>query len=430
MKYLRNNLEKDSVVVLGLSGGPDSICLFNLLKQVNNIKLVAAHVNHKVRKESDEEEKFIKQLCCENNIDLEILHLKKIKKGNFEAIARKKRYEFFENVIKKYNAKYLMTAHHGDDLVETILMKIIRGSSIEGYSGIKTISERKNYFIIRPLLQKTKAEIETYNRDNNYKYVVDGSNANEMYTRNRIRHNILPLLKKENELVHLKFKKFSDDIKEINDFLDDYIDKIINKIIKSNYIDIVELLKEKQIVQKRIIYRYLKKEYNNNIYAINSQHVNDVLKMIISDKPNISIMLPLNKKLLKEYKKLYFKHNDEFLENLIEIKKTVNWGNKKIIKVEKSDRTDNNVIYLNSEYIKLPLYVRKRKKGDKIRVKNMINSKKLKDIFINEKIPHSLRDQLPIVVDSDDKILWIPGIKKSYFDSKKEEKYDIILEYI
>ena len=120
--------------------------------------------------------------------------------NNFENEARKKRYDFYEEILNKYNSNKLFLAHHGDDLIETILMKIIRGSNIEGYAGIKYQSNVKNYQIIRPLIKVTKEDIIKYNKDNNIKYYIDSSNNNTNYTRNRIRKNILPLLKKEDVL--------------------------------------------------------------------------------------------------------------------------------------------------------------------------------------------------------------------------------------
>ena len=126
-------------------------------------------------------------------------------RGNTENYARKKRYEFFENLIKKYQAKYLLTAHHGDDLTETIIMRLIRGSSIKGYAGFSEITYKENYKIYRPLITKTKEEIFDYVQKNDIPYALDKTNNSDKFTRNRIRKYILPNLKKENKNIHLKF---------------------------------------------------------------------------------------------------------------------------------------------------------------------------------------------------------------------------------
>ena len=118
---------KAETVVLATSGGPDSMCLLHLINKNTNFKIVCAHVNHKLREESEEEAKMIQDFCTSNNITYEYFEITNYK-GNIEYYAREKRYEFFEKILKKYNSKYLLTAHHGDDLIETILMKIIRGN--------------------------------------------------------------------------------------------------------------------------------------------------------------------------------------------------------------------------------------------------------------------------------------------------------------
>ena len=139
----------------------------------------------------------------------------------------------------------------------------------------------------------------------------------------------------------------------------------------------------------------------------------------------------MNKKVIKEYNKLYIKNviDHEKIFQKVKIDDKVFWDDKIIEKVSNCDLTSNYVTYIDSNTIKLPLYVRCRKNGDKIKIKNMEGHKKIKDIFINEKIDLLKRDRWPIVVDSNDEIIWIPGVKKSHFDSKNTGKYDIILKY-
>src|SRR5690606_33087465 len=138
---------------------------------------------------------------------------------------------YFAEIVKKYNAKYLFTAHHGDDLIETILMRIVRGSTLKGYSGFSKIVDMGDYTIIRPLINVTKDEIYKYNMKSKLKYVEDSSNFKDVYTRNRFRKYILPALKKEDQNVHEKFYKFSTTLLEYNE----YIDKIVEKKLKRIY---------------------------------------------------------------------------------------------------------------------------------------------------------------------------------------------------
>ena len=145
---------KDETIVIATSGGPDSMCLLHLINENTNLKIICAHVNHKLREESTEEAKMVKDYCTSNNITYEYYEIENYK-GNTENYAREKRYEFFEKLLKKYNSKYLLTAHHGDDLIETIMMKIIRGN-IDNLVGFKKYPKEIITTFIDHLLQKQK----------------------------------------------------------------------------------------------------------------------------------------------------------------------------------------------------------------------------------------------------------------------------------
>ena len=222
-------LDKEKYLIVGCSAGPDSMALLHYLKNNTKNNIVCAHVNHNVREERKEEENYLKKYCKNNNIIFETTTLSNYKENNFENEARKKRYGFYTKIINKYKSKFLFLAHHGDDLIETILMKIIRGSNLEGYAGIKEISKYNNYYIIRPLLNYTKEDLIKYDQENNINYYIDKSNSDIKYTRNRIRKNILPLLKEENNNIHNMFLKYSKTLLEYNN----YIDNITNNYLKN-----------------------------------------------------------------------------------------------------------------------------------------------------------------------------------------------------
>ena len=183
-------------IVVGVSSGPDSMCLLNILEKKTK-DIIVCHINHNVREESKIEEEYLKEYCKRHNLIFESMTITSYQESNFENEARKKRYTFYEKILKKYHSHYLFLAHHGDDLIETVLMKIIRGSNIDGYAGIKKINKVKDYYIVRPLLDYTKENIINYNKDNNIKYYIDKTNEDTSYTRNRYRKEILPLLKEE-----------------------------------------------------------------------------------------------------------------------------------------------------------------------------------------------------------------------------------------
>jgi len=147
-------LVKEDTIVAGVSAGPDSMALLYILSDLrkkNGYKIVIAHINHNVRKESYEEAEFLKKYCDDNDIVFESMIIKKYGDDNFHNEARNIRYNFYRDLIKKYRANYLMTGHHGDDLIETILMRIVRGSTIKGYSGFSQIVDMKDYKIVRPI---------------------------------------------------------------------------------------------------------------------------------------------------------------------------------------------------------------------------------------------------------------------------------------
>lgn len=434
MNNILDNINFNNYVVIGVSAGPDSMCLLDLLQKKTN-KIVVAHINHNVRKESKEEETFLKKYCEKRKLIFEKMTIEKYEENNFENEARNKRYAFYEEVLKKYHSKYLFLAHHGDDLIETILMKIVRGSNLEGYAGIKEISSLENYQIIRPLLSYTKEDILNYNKSHNIPYFIDNSNTNTKYTRNRYRQKILPLLKEEDKSVHKKFLKYSKVLEEYDNYIKELVKNNIDEIFKNNIIDITKLNKLDDFLKKNTIYYILNRFYDNKNNIVTENHVNNILKIIDSNKPNLTLNLPLNRKLVKEYDKIYLDERIKSNENEYEIELndniTINNFTFKILSKSKTD--GNDICRLNSKEITLPLCFRNRRDGDYIILKGSNNKKKIKEIFIEKKVPPRIRKNYPILVDSKNNIIWIPNIKKSKFCIKKDEKnknYDIIIKCI
>ena len=427
---LNSRLNNGDVIVLGLSGGPDSMCLLDLLLNINKkIKIIAAHVNHNLREESINEALMVKDYCTNNNVIYEYMEIKEYK-GNIENCAREKRYEFFEKLVEKYHAKYLLTAHHADDLMETMLMRLSRGVNLSSLKGFNLLTKRKNYYIYRPLIYVTKENIINYLDKRNIKYAVDKTNKEDAYTRNRFRKYMLPVLKKENKNIHKNFLKISE---EINEY-DNYIEKIVNNKIKEIYINkkinIVKLNKEEDLIRKKIIYSILKDIYKENIFKIKNKHIDQIIKSLDSKKANIIINLPDNMLFIKSYNESFIKKNEKKTNYNLIFNNNLTLPNGHMIKmVEDTNDNSNYVLKINSKQISMPLHVRTRKNGDKMEVKGLNGSKKIKDIFIDEKINKEDRDNIPIVTDNNDNIIWLPGIKKSKFDTSKTKNYDIIIKY-
>ena len=424
------NIYENDIVVLACSYGPDSMVLLDLLQKLH-LNIVVAHVNHKLRKESDKEEKLLKEFCLKNSVIFESLSIDEFPKGNTEMNARNIRYNFFDKIVKKYEAKYLLTAHHGDDLIETVLMRLTRGTIFGGYAGFKTITQKGHYYLIRPLIFYTKQDIMTYAEANNILYAVDQTNNEDNYTRNRIRHNILPEFKKENSNIHKKILKFSELITEYDDYFNRETNILFQKLYHDNQIDLNEFYLLDGLFKKRLLEKILGLIYKKNINLVSDIHIALIIDLIDSQKPNGYVILPKNIKVSKFYNALIFDYHEEDEESydyILNSQVSIKAG--KIIKTDASEEgTTNDVIRLNSSEIKLPLHVRSRKKGDRIEVKNMLGTKKVNEIFIDNKISIAERINYPVVADNEDIILWIPGLKKSKLDKQKDETYDIILKY-
>ena len=434
--FIRNkiDLSPGDAIVVGVSGGPDSMALLYILNEFKakmDLKLICAHINHSKRKESDEEEAYVRKYCKDNNIIFECIKITKWGDDNFENEARSVRYSFFEELIYNYDAKYLMTAHHADDLIETILMRIVRGSTLKGYSGFSKIVEKDGYRIVRPLITLTKDEILEFNKVNNIKYYIDASNNDDVHTRNRYRHTILPFLKKENPNVHKKFLKFSETLIENSNFIDNEANKVFNRVFQNGILYIDKLKELDNVIQTKIIYNILEKIYGDDLLIIGDVHVDLIFDLINSNKSNSIVHLPNSVIIIKAYNELSFSYDEEtYDEYEIEISDIANLPDGRIIeRVTETTDTSNNTIRLNSKDLKLPLYVRNRRDGDRMEVKGLNGSKKISDIFIDKKIKANERDIWPVVLDSENNVVWLPGLKKSKYDRKNTEEYDIILRY-
>lgn len=308
-------------VVVGVSGGPDSMALLNILiklKQTSNInyEICVAHINHMIREEADIETEYVINFCKENNIECyvkkeKVEELAKNNKIGTEEAGRKLRYEFFNEVGKKVNANKVATAHNANDNAETVLMNIIRGTSTSGLKGIEPI--RNNYYI-RPLIEISRNEIEEYCNKEELNPKYDKSNKENIYTRNKVRNLLIPFIEKEfNPKIISSINRLSEIATSENDFLD--------KLVIQNYekIKIDEALGNKQIEGKNTIILSLK-DFNELdlviknrlvLYTINkllgtSQniekiHIEDIIKLCknnIGNKfllPNKSIKVFVNK---------------------------------------------------------------------------------------------------------------------------------------
>ena len=305
-------LKENDIIVVGVSAGPDSMGLLHILLKLRKkiaFKIIVAHVNHNLRVESKEEAEFLEKYCKDNDVLFEYMKIDKYGDDNFHNEARNIRYAFYHKLISKYHANYLMTVHHGDDLMETILMRMVRGSSLKGYSGFSSIVDMGNYQIVRPLIVVTKDDLLHYVEKNKVPYRVDKSNFKDKYNRNRYRKYVLPFLKEEDPLVHEKFIKFSNTLMEYDNYINSVMLANIDKVYQDGIVNIREFLKLSSLIQKRVVDYLFEKIYSDDLLLINDKHQELFFNLVNSKKSSMQFNLPNDYLLIKSYDKIYFKKN-------------------------------------------------------------------------------------------------------------------------
>lgn len=429
--------EKGDKIVVGFSGGPDSVFLLEVLmeykkKRDDTLEFYLVHINHNLRGEaSDGDEKFVNQVgqryslkVFSKKIDIEKIGLEQ-KKG-LEEVGREVRHNFFKEVLNKVNGNKIALAHNKDDQLETFLFRMIRGSSLEGLEGIALKKEEYR----RPVVNIYKSEIMDYLDTNKIQYRIDKTNFENEFTRNSIRIDLIPFIEKRyNPKFKDKLFSLMEDIREVNEEL-----KIENnEIIKNNRILIEDFLKYSKIIQKKIINSYLNaNKLKSDRYKISSMI--ELLqkggtKKISIDKENFLVKnyeyIFIEKKEFLDMDKL--KNID--LENELVIPGSLIFGNYEI-KATLEEASIKGKYNFNTN-LKLgdKLIIRKRKAGDKIIPSGLSIEKKVKDILINNKVPVDLRDLLPIFLHKEE-IVWIGGIRGSesfkYLDEKKNKKIIVL----
>ena len=276
-------------IVLGISGGPDSICMLyilNSLKKDLNFNIYVAHINHMLRENAKLDEEYVKNTCEKLNIPVYIKHIKikeiaeKEKRG-IEETGRKVRYEFFEEILRKTNSNKIATAHNLNDSIETIILNIIRGTGISGLAGIEPIRENK---FIRPLIECERKEIEEYCKLNKLEPRIDESNYENKYNRNKIRNICIPYLQKElNSNVIKNISRLSEIANEEQKYIEKNVEKSFNKICIENtenkiILDIKMFVKEELVIKRRLILYTINKLIGTttNIEKIN---IDDIIKL-------------------------------------------------------------------------------------------------------------------------------------------------------
>ncbi|MGL4358152.1 tRNA lysidine(34) synthetase TilS [Cetobacterium sp.] len=422
-----NLIENGDKIVLGFSGGPDSVFLLEVLKKLKkelNFEFVLAHINHLFRgKNSDGDEEF--SLLSGEKIGIPVF----IKKASMEEIAKEKgigleeagriiRYEFFSEVLEKTNGNKIAVAHNLDDQIENFLFRLIRGSSLEGLEGIQN---REN--IIRPINETYKSQILNYLDVNKIEYRVDETNFENDFTRNSIRLDLIPFIEERyNTNFKDKVHNLIEEIKEVNEILK--IDLKKYKVLKNEKVvlNIDLILKEEDYIQRKIINEYFKE------FSLESsrEKIINVIKLFQSSGSK-NIHLEKNFILKKEYKNIWIeKENIDKFESInIDLLQKIPFKikvNDYILETVEDQKSFGKNEFLTNLKIGDIVEIRCRKDGDRIKPLGMSSYKKVKDILINEKIPKEIRGTIPLIV-KENEIVWIAGVKKSEnFKCEKNEK--------
>lgn len=430
-KFIQSYISKDDVCVLALSGGPDSMCLLSILLELD-IPVVCVHVNHHTRESCERDYLFVRDYLQKQDVPLEYFEIDHYVKGKFtEQEAREFRYERFREVALKYQAKFLLTAHHGDDLTETILMRILRGSTLEGYAGIQRKSLWNDIVVLRPLLTVRKKDVYAYLDERHIPYVEDESNLNDAFLRNRIRHVVLPFLEQENPNYHLKMLQFSEILLESNMLIQEEVKRLRTIIEQKQKINVSAFQKLSLEMKKAYVESYLSDVYKDDIQVISKRHVLLFVQMINNSRSSCMLDFPKPFSLIKQNGWCFLQKKQRIEPYCIKVSKnTILPNGDRLEQVDSYGEKSNFEIHLRSCDIRFPLYLTTRKAGMKMEVKNLHGSKKVNDILIDAHIQQIKKDTIPILVDSEGKVLWILGLKKSKYDLEKDESYDIIYKYI
>jgi tRNA(Ile)-lysidine synthase len=427
-------LHENATVIVGVSGGPDSLALLSYFLKIRekwDLTLVAAHIDHMFRGlESEQDSLFVENYCKTKGIHFEgkQVNVRKHQKNNNQTAqeaARECRYAFFEQVMVKWDGDYLALGHHGDDQIETIVMRLIRGSATGGLSGIPVKREFCGGVLIRPFLTLSKAEIEAYCEKEALHPRRDSSNDKDNYSRNRVRHHVLPFIKKENPNAHERFQYVSELLSADEAFLTELAKEKLNEIIKRKQrkkvsISITSLLAQPIPLQKRLIHLILKYLYGDGAGKVSSVHIESIFTLIKGSHPSGKCSLPEGLEAIKSYDDLTLTFiGERFIPYyyVLDAPGRVNAVEGFTISAECTDvvpgKENDSHFVCEQASVKLPIIIRTREAGDRMQIDGLAGSKKIKDIFINGKIPLCERDRWPVIVDSAGQILWLPQLRKS-----------------
>lgn len=419
--------DKDDRLVIGVSGGIDSMVLLEFLSKKRHqlgVHITAVHIDHMLRGEqSAEDRRFVEQQCklwevpCKS-FSVPIPAILAENGGNAQSVCRQERYRVFEQVMEKTESTVLITAHHADDQLETILMEGMRGSLRNGAFGMRMKRPFGGGMLVRPQLAVTKEQIARYAQLNKVPYREDPSNASDTYTRNRIRKTIVPAMAQENPRASLHFSELAEQINEDAVFLQQLAEQTLKELLSSDkelLISAESFRRHPSALQKRMVLLLLNYLYDDKRVLITSHLAEQVRELLQSSSGTVFLHLPQNYMMIRQYDQVFFEKPKEFLQRQqadighLWSPPVLGFRYRVMPVGEEPEAENTNFWYFQSEETDFTL--RGRKPGDRILLAGMDQAKKLARLMIDEKIPSQQRDNWPIIVAGENRVLLVPGLR-------------------
>lgn len=405
--------EEGDRVAVGFSGGADSVCLLHILytlKDRYNLKLVACHVNHMLRgEEADRDESFCRDFCNKYGIELVVVRIDVAKiaeetKESVELCARKIRYDFFNKSAG--DSGKIATAHTLSDSLETTLFNMMRGTALKGLCGIP--EKREN--IVRPLIELTRQEIEEYCKDNELYFVTDSTNNTDEYTRNRIRHNIIPQMQVESNSLYSSYLSMHNALSRDEDFLSGFADEILKKTRKNGGYDAKELA----LCHDSVLVRCIAKLFSEFEVSIDTAKLELVCDIVKKGRGKVTLAPNVYASVSKSTLAVEKETKQDFFEISLG-EETIEVFEGKYISLKRgqsicSKKVNQNLLkkYIDCDKIGRNVVVRQKKDGDKIRLASNKMTKTLKKLFNERGISVSQRDKILVICDEEG-LIWVEG---------------------
>lgn len=415
-------------LVVAVSTGVDSMVLLEVLQQiVPNKRIVVAHVNHHLRAQSVQEEKYLRQYCHHHHLQLFVDQWVHHPQHGIETAARHERYQFFNRVTETVGALWLLTAHHENDLAETMLMKLIRTGDLQELVGIQECHPFHEAQIIRPLLTIPKAQLIQYAQHHGIRWFEDETNQEDDTIRNRIRHRYLPDLTKENPQLLKHFLMIHSELEELLEFQQDEINHYSTLVFENGYLNLNEYQQCAPVMRRGLVKMWLNKYH---WYTTGLHEFNQIDQWLMNpQRPTGEYQIGPSLRLIKNYSKVHLekvqkpaKKNVKMTDFMVEFDHWYTDTNGEQFGVFRQPVAKVRAeMWLAST--QLPLQVRTWHSNDKIRLKNG-HHQQVRRILIDEKVPQSIRQQQLVIVDRHDQVLWVVNRKTAWLDRQRIRNQD------